>query len=191
MASSTLVFLSGRYREGNRLEFKDARGGLPRSFWETYSAFANTNGGVVVLGVMEAADGSPHPSGIANPDTLVQDLWNTLNNPLRVSANLLLDGDVTIEEFDGSPIVVVRVPRADRTLRPVYINNNPNTGTFRRNGEGDYRCTPETVRSLMRDSAEGPVGAARVRAGCVLHGYRAAVPERIACGTPRPSVARP
>lgn len=143
------------YREGNRLEFKDARGGLPRSFWETYSAFANTNGGVIVLGVMEAADGSPHPSGIASPDTLVQDLWNALNNPLRVSANLLLDGDVSIEEFDGSPIVVVRVPRADRTLRPVYINNNPNTGTFRRNGKGDYRCTPETVRSLIRDSAEG------------------------------------
>lgn len=143
------------YREGNRLEFKDARGGLPRSFWETYSAFANTNGGVIVLGVAEGADGRPRPSGVVNPDALVQDLWNALNNPQRVSANLLLDGDVSIEELDGSSIVIVHVPRADRTLRPVYINNNPNTGTYRRNGEGDYRCTPETVRSLMRDSAEG------------------------------------
>ena len=143
------------YREGNRLEFKDARGGLPRSFWETYSAFANTNGGIIVLGVVESADGGPQPSGIADPDALVQDLWNALNNPQRVSANLLLDGDVSVDELDGSPVVIVRVPRADRTLRPVYINNNPNTGTYRRNGEGDYRCTPETVRSLMRDSAEG------------------------------------
>ena len=144
-----------RYREGNRLEFKDARGGLPRSFWETYSAFANTDGGIIVLGAVEGEDGMPLPSGLTNPDALVQDLWNTLNNQQKVSANLLLDSDVTVELAGGASVVIVRVPRADRVLRPVYINNNPNTGTYRRNGEGDYRCTPDVVRALVRDSAEG------------------------------------
>ena len=33
------------YREDNRLEVKKARGGLPNSLWESYSAMANCYGG--------------------------------------------------------------------------------------------------------------------------------------------------
>lgn len=66
-----LEFLS-EYREDNRIEAKRAQGGLPHSLWETYSAFANTLGGVILLGVAEVKDGSLYSVPLLDPEELVE-----------------------------------------------------------------------------------------------------------------------
>ena len=141
------------YKENNQLEAKKATGGLPHSMWETYSSFANTDGGVILLGVEEKKDGSLIPVGVDNPEQMVKDIWNTVNNQQKVSVNLLMDKNVTVESVDGKEIVMVKVPRAERFVRPVYLNQNPESGSYRRNGEGDYHCTKEEVSAMFRDAS--------------------------------------
>ena len=141
------------YRENNRIEAKKALGGLPRSIWETYSAFANTIGGIILLGVEEHGDKSLHPVDLPEPDKLIKEFWDIINNPNKVSVNILTDRDVSVQDVEGSHIIVIRVPRADRYDKPVYLDDNPMTGSYRRNGEGDYRCTREEVQAMLRDAA--------------------------------------
>lgn len=141
------------YRENNRIEAKKALGGLPQSIWETYSAFANTLGGIILLGVEEHADHSLHAIDLPNPEKLIKEFWDIVNNPNKVNANVLSSKHVAIEEVDGKHIVVITVPRAQRYDRPVYIGDNPLSGSYRRNGEGDYKCTKEEVQAMLRDAA--------------------------------------
>lgn len=141
-------------KESNKLEVKAAREGLPRSLWETYSAFANTDGGTILLGVEEDPHGALSVCGVNEPESLVKALWDGLNNPSCVSVNLLTDNDVTIDVDAGAPYIVIEVPRAPRQDRPVYIRNNLASGSFRRNGEGDYHCTSEELKALVRDGGD-------------------------------------
>lgn len=141
-----------QYRENNRIEAKKALGGLPKSIWETYSAFANTYGGIILLGVEERADKSLHPVDLPDPDRLIREFWDIVNNPNKTSVNILSARDVFAQEVDGAHIVVIRVPRAERSYKPVYVDGNP-LCTYRRNGEGDYRCTREEYQAMVRDAS--------------------------------------
>ena len=142
-----------QYRENNRIEAKKALGGLPQSIWETYSAFANTLGGIILLGVEEYADHSLHLVDLPDPERLVIEFWDIVNNPKKTSVNILSDKHVRIHEVNGKHIIVIIVPRAQRFDKPVYIDGNPLSGTYRRNGEGDYKCTREEVQGMLRDAA--------------------------------------
>ena len=99
--------------ETDEVEFKRGRGGVPGSFWESYSAFANTDGGVIVLGVKEE-NGVCEIEGIENVERIVSGVWNVANNREKVSANVLSNRQVYPVEICGKKLVVVEVPRAMR-----------------------------------------------------------------------------
>lgn len=139
-------------REGNRLEAKRAKGGLPHSLWETYSSFANTEGGLILLGVSEHEDHSLYITGVDDARNMAQDFWNMVHDPSKVSAVVLSDNDVVIRHTSQGDVISIDIPRAARDCIPVYVGQNPMTGSYRRNGDGDYLCDEETVRAMLRDS---------------------------------------
>lgn len=140
------------YRENNRIEAKRALGGLPDSIWETYCAFANTFGGIILLGVEERRDKSFHPIDLPDPDGLAADFWNAVNDPGKASVNILTDRDVQIRKVDGRRIIEITVPPAPRHLRPVFTGGDCFQGTYRRQGESDCRCTREEVEAMLYDA---------------------------------------
>jgi predicted HTH transcriptional regulator len=144
-------------REGWEFEAKlargrDGQGELPESFWPTYSAMANTEGGTIVLGAKERADGSFDFRGIPDLDKVERDLWNCLQNPQKVSGNVLGRQDVTRESVDGQVLLVVRVPKAPRSLRPVFLNGSWERGTYLRVHDGDRVADREVARRMMADA---------------------------------------
>ena len=141
-----------KWEESEDLEFKSAKGGLPKSLWETYSSMANTHGGVILLGVEN--DGTI--SGVTNPIKLKKTFWDTVNNKGKISANLLNDTDIIEMPHNDNIILAIRVPQASRYQRPIFLNQNPLTGTYRRNHDGDYHCTEQEVSRMLSDRAEEP-----------------------------------
>lgn len=138
--------------ESNEVEFKSGKGGLPGSLWETYSAFANSQGGVIIVGVTENNSGfSVGNLTKADVDRLKKQFWDSVNNKQKVSVNHLIESDVVDGEYKGSYILIVNVPRADRSQIPVYLNGNFDN-TYKRNYEGDYKCDANEVRRMVADS---------------------------------------
>ncbi len=163
-------------RETVDLECKLAQGAsgdgeVPKDFWPTYSAMANTQGGVVLLGVREH-QGQFRAVGLRNPAKVRADLFNNLNNPAKVSANLLDDSHVLEHRVSGQVLLAVHVPAAGRKHRPVYLHGQPLTQTYRRLNDGDRVVDEESVKRMLAEQVEDERDA-RVMAGFGLDDFDA------------------
>ena len=157
-------------RESVDLEFKlaagrDGQGAVPDDFWSTYSAFANTNGGVVLLGLRER-NGKFELAGIPNIVKVRKELFDGLNNRQKVSANLLTDASVRELVLDDQTILFVEIPRATRKQRPVFLKGNPLAGnTYRRLNDGDRSMSDEEVKRMLAEQVDD------TRDNRILRGY--------------------
>lgn len=134
---------------------KSGKGGLPgKTLWETYSAFANTNGGTILLGVKETKEHNFEIYGIENTQKVLDEFWTSLENRQTISKNITKEKDVQVITIEDKDIIQIYVPRASREDKPIYRTSNPLEGTYQRLHSSDVLCSKEMVKRMLSEQIE-------------------------------------
>ncbi len=139
--------------EWEDFEVKEAKSELPKNIWETVSAFSNTSGGWIVLGVKETrkkGKSSYTITGADNVEKLEQDFIGTVRSQSKFNVQLSAVPKKYI--IDGCAVLAFHIPSSP--IKPVYFNNNL-ANTFIRVGSGDRRATDFEILAIQRDQAFG------------------------------------
>lgn len=140
-------------KEGINLEYKTAKNMLPNDFWKTYSAFANTSGGTVILGVEEREKFQYEIVGVNDADKIIGTLWDLLSNKNKVNINLLSDKDINVVEKEGKTIIIIHIPEAYEENKPVYLNDRMDQA-YKRTNDGDRLATKEQLKYMLVNSQD-------------------------------------
>ncbi|WYE64901.1 putative DNA binding domain-containing protein [Fusobacterium animalis] len=138
------------------MEFKRADNNLPNSLWGTYSAFCNTSGGIIILGIEEEKNGDNIIIGINDIDKMEKDIWNTANNLAKVSYNVIGNGDIYKVKIDDKNIMILDIKEAPHNKKPVYLNRKIEN-TYIRRGEADKKADNDEIGTLMAMATPKPL----------------------------------
>jgi ATP-dependent DNA helicase RecG len=136
--------------EWNDFECKHAQRGVPEDAWRTVSAFANTSGGWLVLGVSERG-GKLEISGVDEPDRVQNDFLSVLRGGQKL--NRVIAVEAQHFDIDGKHVFAFHVPELPRSEKPVYLKGDPRQSYVRR-GAGDEQCIPGELERFLRDAAQ-------------------------------------
>ena len=134
--------------EWNDTEFKEARNAVPKSSFETVSAFANTHGGWLVFGISQQGEAFD-VLGVLKPDKIQSDFLSVLHADRKINH----DVQVTEQRMDvgGKTVLVFHIAENPRTRKPVYLDGDIRR-TFLRKGSGDYKAQMQDIERMLRDA---------------------------------------
>ena len=134
--------------EWDDFEVKEAQSKLPDDIWETVSAFSNTSGGWIVLGVKQVGKRF-EVQGVNDGEKIESDFLNTLRSGQKFNTRISVEGNKY--DIDGRLVLAFYIPSS--SMKPVYVNNPINT--FLRSGSGDRRASEGEIAAMQRNQAFG------------------------------------
>ena len=134
--------------EWEDFEVKEAHSDIPKSSWETVSAFSNTAGGWLIFGVRK--EGKTYEiTGTVNAGKIAEDFLNVLRSGNKF--NKRIDPVAKKYDFEEKTVLAFYFPQKHPREKPIYFDSQKNT--FIRTGSGDRRATQEEIDSFYRNAS--------------------------------------
>ncbi len=129
--------------DSQTVEIKAAASGAPKSLPETVSAFANGDGGLIILGLTETQGFTPvHVDASHLADSLASACMDQVEPPVRAQ--------IEVVEFEGATLAVAAVPALEQAKRPCYVKTQGlERGTYLRGHDGDRHLSTYEVHALL------------------------------------------
>ncbi|MBD8029328.1 ATP-binding protein [Corynebacterium gallinarum] len=128
------------------VELKESRTKLSKNLVETISAFANTKGGVILLGLSDPAKGALPVEGFS-PEK-ARDSMESLLQKLQQIPKTQID----IEVIDEQRILRVDIKELENDLKPCFIQERGMySGSYTRTGEGERKLTHYEIDRLLEN----------------------------------------
>ena len=104
--------------EWKDVEFKESRTAVPKSAYESVSAFANTEGGHLVFGIKK--DGSEFEIvGVIDVDKVQNDFITTLRQKDKISQ--IIEVEEHLHQIDSKDLLIFYIPEVSRDKNPVFL----------------------------------------------------------------------
>lgn len=141
--------LRSQGRDDSRYEAKACASGLSKDVWESVSAFANTGGGVLLLGVSEAEGFAPVCDFQADK---VCDQFVSGMGDGGTSGRLTNPPEYRVERdaYEGATILVICIEELPATQKPCYITaRGILAGSYKRIDDKDVKLSSSEVYEIQ------------------------------------------
>ncbi len=136
-----------------QVECKESLWHLPKDIWETVSAFANTDGGTILLGVAERR-GRFRVIGLVDLEQQQHDLAAGLHDILNLPISAHIQAHCCLVEGEERVVLSVYIPEALRYQKPIYIRKTGlDKGCYRRVGSEDMPCSEDDLARFFQERA--------------------------------------
>ncbi|WP_300668496.1 RNA-binding domain-containing protein [Desulfoluna sp.] len=134
--------------EWKDFECKKAQKSVSKDAYSTVTAFANTEGGWLIFGVVEKGT-SFEVVGVKEVDQVQNDFLSTLRSREKINREISVEAEQL--NIDDKVVLAFYIPEASRYDKPVYLKGNPKESYIRR-GAGDEKCTQSELERFLRDA---------------------------------------